>query len=170
MENQTIQPPKNEPENVKPVEAKTPELLPSNPSLEQKLKSEGNPATTAQEPQKKRGRPKGSTNKPSGEPELEPKIILPTEANPLYVAFIMTLGKLWAKRTSPDMAFSIEEAESIALPLTQIVAYHLPDMPPIVVAYIHMSMAVVGVIIPRVEIMKAWKAEQERKKLEEKKP
>lgn len=131
------------PEGQKPP---VPPVTAQNKTLEDKLTNKT--PMMSEEVKPRRGRPRKEDAKPA-----EPVRVIPTEANPMYIAFLLAMGKTIAKRTAPEMELTLEEAEGLALPLTQIIAYHFPTTSPIALVYLHMAVASVGVILPRLMIM-----------------
>jgi hypothetical protein len=146
-----------QPDSGKPVPVPVPPVV--NQELENKLKE---PSAVAEEqPKKGRGRPLGSTKKP---PVVE-AVQLPNEANPIYTGFLQAIFKLLAKKMNePEMEISEFEAESLSLPMTQIIAYHFPNTSPIALAYLQLGMAVTVISMSKAEVVAEWQKKKELSK------
>lgn len=128
-----------------------------NQELENKLKG---PPLVEEQPKKGRGRPVGSTKKQA---EVVPQ--LPNEANPIYTGFIQAIFKLLAKKMNePEMEISEFEAESLSLPMTQIIAYHFPNTSPIALAYLQLGMAVTVISMNKAAVVAEWQKKKELSK------
>lgn len=137
----------------------SPTSLPENPSLVAKLKSES-PTQGAEGEKRGRGRPTGSTTR-KAEPVEPITVALPTMADPAITSGVFLLLNTLAGKVCPDMPITPQEAETVALPVTQAKTILLPNMTPIQIICINGAIATIGVFLPR--IIRAVQLNEEKK-------
>ena len=90
---------------------------------------------------------------------------LPQEANPLLIPVISGLFTTWAKGVKvEDLKLTEDEVNNLALPITQLMAYYLPNMPPIVMAWGSLGANLYGVMSVRLELLAKIRKENDKNK------
>lgn len=94
-----------------------------NSEISAETKSEEN--ATIEEPKKRRGRPKGSKNKPKdGSPQLDITQVIP---EPICIAVIQAPYLLAAKKYGDHWLLTEEEAKTMVMPHLELARRYLPD-------------------------------------------
>jgi len=91
---------------------------------------------------------------------------LPKDPNPLIVPVINGIFDHWAGAVKvEDLKLKEGEAESLALPITQLIAYYLPQMPPIALAWGSLGAAAYGIMGPRLTLLSEMRKKKEKNKV-----
>lgn len=136
----TITPAPTAGKKVRDFEKTLDELIAADEEHEQELREISDPPKTT------RGRPRKT--------ETEPASSLKQKANPLWPPVLKIPFDVWAETEKiEELRITDKEAELLALPITQLIDYYLPQLPEIAIAWFGLISAGYSVLGPRRQII-----------------
>ena len=127
---------------------------------------------------KKKAKEEFSKIKEALEPEIKPKRerrtkeemiaerdTLVQEPNSLFIPVLKMPFSLWAvSQEIEDLKITDEEANKLALPVTQLVEYYLPKIPAIGYVWVSLVLTIYGITQPRIKKIQEIRIEREKEK------
>jgi hypothetical protein len=147
---------------MKKEEKKKPNL-----ELEEKIKAAAQKEQLAEQQGTEQTEPKKRHRRTRAEIEAAEQANLNTQANPLFIPVLKMPFTVWANSVNDaKLLLSDEEAVQLATPITQLVNFYLPKVPPIAYAWTSLVLSAFAVMYPRMLYVKSLNKAKEEKKVD----